>query len=214
MLTSEEIGRIRTACGELALERVFALSLAAVHRTLPVYQAYGEAHAELGGYGLVHDSLVGAWRVLRARPGASAAELPPRLEAAIRGAESDLELINAAEGFGFPEALAVESISAATLALRAYLEGSRSGAFDAIVGALEVDMVWAEGEADRSGSEGEVSWDRLMTHYRQQLRDIAALYGVDESDEKRLFRDIATRAEQEGMPFLVRMRELVSTETV
>jgi hypothetical protein len=213
MLTKEEIGRIEAACGDLALERVFVFSLAAAHRTLPVYQAYSEAHAELEGYGLVHDGLVGAWRVLRARPGASVIELTPRLEAAIRGAESDLESINTAEGFGLAEALAVESISAVTLALRAYLEESRSGAFNAAIGALEVDMVWAEGEAERPGAEGAVPWDRLMTHYGQQVRDIALLSGADESDEKLLFRDVAMRAEREGMPFLVQMRELVSTST-
>ncbi len=52
-----------------------------------------------------------------------------------------------------------------------------------------------------------------MTHYGQQVRDIALLSGADESDEKLLFRDVAMRAEREGMPFLVRMRELVSTTT-
>ncbi|MFJ4833602.1 hypothetical protein ACIP79_27375 [Streptomyces sp. NPDC088747] len=211
MLTKEEIGRIEAACGELALERVFVLSLAAAHRTLPVYQAYSEAHAGLKGYGLVHDGLVGAWRVLRARPGASAVELAPRLEAAIRSAESDLESINMIAEFGLAEALAVESISAANLALRAFLEESRSSAFNAVVGALEVDSVWAEGEAERSGSEGDVSWDRVMTHYGQQVRDIDLLSGVDNSDQNRLFGDIAMCAEREGMPFLVQMRKLVST---
>jgi hypothetical protein len=211
MLTKDKIDRIKAACDEMTLERVSALSLAAACRTLPVYQAYGEAHAELEGHGLVHDGLVGTWRVLRARPGASAVELAPRLEAAIRGAESDLELINTAEDFGLPEALAVESISAATCALRAYLEGSRSDAFDAMLGALEVDIVWAEGEADLSGPEGGVSWDRLMTQYGQQVRDIAALSDADDSDEKRVFRDISMRAEQESMPLLDRMRGLVST---
>ncbi|WAL94673.1 hypothetical protein [Streptomyces sp. Je 1-369] len=213
MLTKEEIGRIETACGELALERVLVLSLAAAHRTLPVYQAYSEAHAELQGYGLVHDGLVGTWRVLRARPGASAVELAPRLEAAIRSAESDLESINRVDEVGLAQALAVESISTAILALRAYLEESRSGAFNAIFGALEVDSVWAEGEAERPGVEGNVSWDSLMTHYGQQVRDIALLSGADESDEKLLFRDVAMRAEREGMPFLVQMRDLVSTAT-
>ncbi|MBB5121785.1 hypothetical protein [Streptomyces eurocidicus] len=211
MLAKEEINQIRSACDELALERVLALSLAAAHRTLPVYQAYSEAHAGLGGHGLVHDGLVGAWRVLRARPGASFGELAPRVEAAIRGAESDLELINGAEGFGLPEALVVESISAATLALCAYLGRSRNDSFNALVGALEVDRVWAEGEVGKSETEGVVLWDSLMTHYRQQMRDIAALCGAGDADEKSLFRDMAMRAEREGMPFLAKMRSLVST---
>lgn len=209
MLTREQIGRIEAACGELTLERVIALSLSAAHRTLPVYQAYSEAHAELEGYGLIHDGLVGVWRVLRARPGASAVEIAPRVEAAIRSAESDLSSITAANEFGLAQSLVVESISATTLALRAYLEGSRSDAFNSIVGALEIESIWAEGEADQSGVEGGVSWGRLMTHYGQQVRDIVLLSGVDAPDERSLFRDLAMRAEREGLPLLVRMRELL-----
>ncbi|GLU47105.1 hypothetical protein [Nocardiopsis ansamitocini] len=214
MLTSEEIGRIEKACNELTLEKVFVLALAAGHRTLPVYQAYSEGNVEMKGHGLVHDGLVGAWRVLRARPGASFLEVAPRLETAIGTAESDLEAINTAGEFGLAEALAAESILAAILALRSYLEQSRNGAFNAIIGALEVDMVWAEGEAERSNAEGIVSWDGLMDHYGQQVRDIALLSDVDDSEKELLFRDVAMRAEQEGMHFFVRMKALMSTPNI
>ncbi len=210
MLTKEEIGRIEVACDELALERVFALSLAAAHRTLPVYQAYSEAHYGAKGYGLVHDGLVGAWRVLRARPGASVIELAPRLEAAIESAESDVESINVAHKFRLAEALAVESISAVAMALRAYLEESRNFAFNAIMGALEVDSVWAEGGAETQDAEGVISWGGLIAHYELQMRDVALLLSAGETDEKLLFREVSMRAEREGLPFLVRMRELVS----
>lgn len=210
MLTKEETGRIEVACDELALERVFVLSLAAAHRTLPVYQAYSEAHYGLKGYGLVHDGLVGAWRVLRARPGASVIELAPRLEAAIESAESDVESINVAHKFGLAEALSVESISAVAMALRAYLEESRNFAFNAIMGALEVDSVWAEGGAETQDVEGVISWGGLIAHYELQMRDVALLLSAGESDEKLLFREVSMRAEREGLPFLVRMRELVS----
>ncbi|MFC5724372.1 hypothetical protein ACFP1Z_29885 [Streptomyces gamaensis] len=210
MLTQEQIDRVEAACQELPLERVFALSLAAAHRTLPVYQAYSEAHPKLRGHGLVHDALVGAWRVLRARPGASAVQLTPRIEDAINSAQSELHLINEADEFLLPEALAAESITAATLALSAYREGSRADAFNAMIGALEVDRVWAEGEADQGEHEGLVSWDRLMSHYAQQVRDIDLLSDIGESNEKQLFRDVAMRAEQEGMAFLIPMRGIVS----
>jgi hypothetical protein len=209
MLTREEIGRIESACLEGDLTRILAFSLSSAHRTLPVYQVYAEVDSGLRGFGLIHDGFVGAWRVLRARPGASRDALAPRLEVAIRDGESDLETINSAENPGLAEALTVESISAATLALRAFLEGSRSGAFDAALGALEVDSVWAEAEAELPSADGVVSWEGLRRQYEQQLRDLTLL-APGESDEQLVFRDLATRAEREGMPYLVRMRGLLS----
>ncbi|ONK14344.1 hypothetical protein STBA_51280 [Streptomyces sp. MP131-18] len=107
----------------------------------------------------------------------------------------------------------MEAISAGVLAMRAYIEKTRSLARNAVMGALEVDVVWAEWLADSPDGEGIVEWSRLREHYDYQVRDVAALLSVDKADEKDLFRDISMRAERESMPVLVRMRELVSNAT-
>ncbi|MDT0347776.1 hypothetical protein [Streptomyces litchfieldiae] len=209
MLAKGEIDQIKTACDELGSKRVIALSVAAGSRVLPAYQAYSEARRQVRGHGLVHDGMVGIWRVLRARPRASAAEIAPLIVEAIRRAEADFKLINETEEQTLPEELAAQSITAATHALRAYLEEPRMNAFHTLAVALEIDVVWAESEADGPNLEGVVSRSHLLAHYGQQMRDAAALAAVEEAEEKRLFRDIAMRAEREGLPYLLRMRDLV-----
>lgn len=207
MLTTEQIDVLRGAGDRLPLERAIALALAAAHRTLPVYQAYSEGPFGATGHGLAHDAMVKAWRVLRARPGASMDDLLRTVDDAIELAEKDLGSIHDADDFGLVEGLVVESISAAMLALSSVVSCDRESAVGAMLAAIEVDVVWAEGQADVDG--GPVSFDEVVRHHRLQVRDVGLLSGPSEADENILFRDLAMRAEREGMPYLVGMRQVM-----
>lgn len=207
MLTTEQIDCVRDACNALSLPRANALALAAAHRTLPIYQAYSEGPFGAKGHGVTHDAMVQAWRVLRGRPGVSQGRLGRKVDEAVGLAEKDLELINGAENFGLAESLSIESISTAVLALNAMDSGDRKSVFDALATAIEVDLVWAEWRDDVTG--GVVSSDDVSVHYGKQLRDINLLSDTIGADENIMFRDLAMRAEQEGMPYLGQMRDLV-----
>lgn len=207
MLTTEQIDVLRGAGERLPLGRTNALALAAAHRTLPVYQAYSEGPFGATGHGLAHDAMVQAWRVLRARPGASREGLLRTVEDAVDLAQSDLESIHRADDFGLVEGLVVESVSAAVLALGSVVSGDRESAVGAMLAAIEVDLVWAEGRSDAEG--GPVSFDDVLLHHGRQVRDVELLSRPSETDENILFRDLAMRAEREGMPYLVGMRQLL-----
>lgn len=208
MLTTESIDFVRDACNTLSLPRANALALAAAHRTLPIYQAYSEGPFGAKGHGVVHDAMVQAWRVLRGRPGVSQGGLGRKVDEAVGLAEKDLELINGVDDFGLAESLSIESISTAVLALNAMTSGARESVFDALAAAIEVDLVWAEWRADASG--GVVSSDEVSVHYGQQVRDINLLSDTIGGDEDKVFRDLAMRAEREGMPYLGQMRQIVA----
>jgi hypothetical protein len=172
MLSKEEIDRVGLLCAQLALPRSVAFSLASAHRTLPVYQAYAERTRGLRGYGATHDAMIGIWRLLRMRPGATATEAASRAEAAAARARADFEKIQESSDFGVPESLAVESISAALCAFNGFLESSSGECRNAAVSALEVDSVLAEADADQPDSSGVIDWAPLRRHYEQQVRDL------------------------------------------
>lgn len=158
----------------------------------------------------MHAAAVGIWRVLRGKSGASWAELGPRIEAAIREGESDLDRINNREEFGLLESLASESISSAMFALNGCMNYSRSDLFNAAMSALEIDSIQAEEEVEREGSVEVISWNGPRGHYRQQVRDLEELSSFDESDEIQIFDRIWNRVEFEGLPFMEKMRSLIA----
>ncbi len=213
MLSRDEISRMGSLCAQLAPPRFVAFSLASAHRTLPVYQAYAEQARGLYGYGATHDAMVGVWRLLRGRVGATAAEAGSQADVAIARATADLEKIQKLNDFGVPEALVEESISAALFALRAFRGSSSDDSYRAAMSALEVDSVWAEADADRPDSSGAVDWAPFRRHYEQQARDLEALSNADDSGISEALGEIQFRAESEGLYYLNRMREAVSADS-
>jgi hypothetical protein len=214
MLSRDEISRVGSLCAQLGPSEYVAFSLASAHRTLPVYQAYAEQAHGLYGYGVTHDAVIGVWRLLRGRAGATAAGVGSQADIAIARATADREKIQELSDFGVPEALAVESISAALFALSAFRGSSSDYACKAAMSALEIDSVWAEADADRPDSSGVVDWAPLRRHYEQQARDLEALSNVDDPGiSEALLGEIQFRAESEGLYYLNRMREAVSADS-
>jgi hypothetical protein len=211
MLSKDEIDRVGLLCAQLGPSRSVAFSLAAGHRTLPVYQVYAEQARGVHGYGATHDAMIGIWRVLRGRPGATAAAAASQAEVAVARATADCERIQESNDFGVAESLAVESISAALFALNSFLASSSDDCYSAAMSALEVDSVWAEADADRPDSSGVVDWAILRRHYEQQTRDLEALLDAADSALTEVLREIQFRAESEGMYYLTRMRDSSDT---
>lgn len=207
MLSTEEIELVRRRCAELSEAELTAFSLAAVHRVLPGYQVYGEVHAEIRGPGSAHDALVAVSRLLRGQGSVTREKVMPKVDKALTDLESDLAKIAPGAVFGLAEAVAVEVATAVSLALKGWKDSSAEDQFQAAMGALEVDSVWAEGTADEV-----VSWDRLVAHHQQQVRDLEELRSVDRADASGTFRTIAYRAEREGMPYLNGMELLVNSD--
>jgi hypothetical protein len=208
MLTQDQIDHVRHACSGLPPRRANALGLAAAYRTLTVYQAYSEGPFKAGGHGASHDAMVYAWRTLRGRQGASISGLRRKVKSARDMAERDIEMLGGSDDFDLLEALTIESISAAVLALGAMLSGDRESIFDAMMTAIEIDLVWSESLADSAAES--VPSDGVAVHYSQQVRDIQILFSAEGVGEDVLFRDLAFCAEREGMSYLVRARELVA----
>ena len=96
------------------------------------------------------------------------------------------------------------------IALRGFVDQSREVVLHAALGALEVDSVWAENEADGPESEGVVHWDRLAAHHRQQVRDVDALTEVVEGNEGLVFREMYMRVGSEALTYVNVMRDLFS----
>lgn len=210
MLSKHEIDRVGLLCAELGPSRAAAFALASAHRTLPVYQAYSERSRDLRGYGPTHDAMVGIWRVLRGRSGATVAAAASQAAMAVARATTDREKLQELGSFGLPESLAVEAISSAIFALNSFLESSLDDCRGSAMSALEIDSVWAEADADRPDSSSVVDWAALRGHYEQQVRDLEALVGADDSGLADVLRDLQFRAESEGMHYLTRMREIIS----
>ncbi|RSM78189.1 hypothetical protein DMH04_34090 [Kibdelosporangium aridum] len=209
MLTDEQAKRIREACDSMSPGRVAALALAAVHRILPVYQVYSEVHPALRGHVPTHDAIIAAWRFLRRQPGATAELAARRISAAKTAANRDLARVEAGD-VDLPESLVSATILAVMSAFDAFVGESRTAAYDAVLAALDVDVIWAEGVGDMDPtSEGIVQWANMVAQYRMQSQDIDDLSVRSESEEIEALDTVYFRAESEGLAYLTRMSELL-----
>ncbi|MGZ3145274.1 hypothetical protein ACVDFE_25400 [Lentzea chajnantorensis] len=203
MLSTNEIDVIRRGCSELDETGLTVFSLAAVHRVLPVYQVYTEMNKTVRGHGPAHDALVAIARLLRREGGLTPEKVRPVVDAALAGLKSDLSKINRRAELNFPEAVTVEVIAAVTAALNGWKTSSFDECFQAVMGALEVDSLWAEETVDEV-----VSWERLATQFQQQVRDLDELRSVEPATAVNIYRTVSYRSEREGMPYLDGMEEL------
>lgn len=204
VLSADEIDVIKRMCGELDDTGLTAFSLAAVHRVLPVYQVYAEVNTATRGHGSAHDALVAIARLLRGEGDLTSEKVRPSVDVALADMESDLSRIQGRSEVDLPEAIAVEVVTAVWAALSGWKNSSVDERFQAAMGALEVDSVWAEGTAAEV-----VSWDRLVTQYQQQVRDLEELRSSDLATAAGTYRTVAYRSEREGMPYLDGMEELM-----
>ncbi|CAM3742664.1 hypothetical protein KIPE111705_22795 [Kibdelosporangium persicum] len=209
MLADQEARRIREACDGMPPARVTALALAAAHRVLPVYQVYSEVRSFVRGYEEVHDAIIAAWRFLRRQDGATAEIATRRIGEAEAAATKDLARLEAGD-IDLPELLVMSTVEAVMSAFDAFVNESRSAAYDAVLSALDVDIVWAEGLADADpASGGIVQWANMMAQYRMQSQDIDELFARSESEEIDALDTVYFRAESQGLVYLMRMSELL-----
>ena len=204
MLSTDDLEFIRSACAKLEKDGRTAFAVAAVHRILPVYQAYSEIHTEIQGYDPSHDTLVQISRLLRRRPGVTSELVERKIERAKSDLSADLSSVREVRESSLAESLVEEVLGAIYIVLDGWGKADLESYVQASLMALEVDLVWAEG-----GSDPVVSWDGLNTQYSWQVRDLKELALGGEESGFGVYRTIAMRAEREGVAYLQRMRSLM-----
>lgn len=204
MLSTEEIELVRRGCDELDDTARAAFAVASVFRVLPAYQVYCEVHPATRGHDAAFDALQSVSLLIRGRKAEGAVVFA--VDAALKALERDLVELEESDA-GLAEAVVIEVVMAVSAALTAWRTPSADEVFRAVMGALEAEVVWAEGRDDAVVSE-----TRLAELHQQQLRDLEELRAADPADPADTYREVLYRSEREGMPYLNGMEALLAQE--